>query len=108
MTSRIENLVFKAADSSNTLIYGSPERMWPKERICLTGSRYSPSVRSVRINIVEEVAYVFDWLEREIGRLAGVSETIFEKPAWAATRMSLSPTHKSNLTQEVVQKREFA
>jgi DNA-binding Lrp family transcriptional regulator len=70
VTSRIENLVFKAADSSNTLIYGFSGKNVAEGRELLDWLTKQPGVESVRINIVERVVYVFDWLERETGRLA--------------------------------------
>jgi DNA-binding Lrp family transcriptional regulator len=72
VTSRIENLVFKAADSSNTLIYGFSGKNVTEGKELLDWLKKQPGVECVRINIVEELVYVFDWLERETSRLAEI------------------------------------
>jgi hypothetical protein len=71
VTWRIGNLVFKAADSSNTLIYGFSGRNVAEGKELLDWLTKQPGVESVRINIVDEVVYALDWLERESGRLSG-------------------------------------
>jgi DNA-binding Lrp family transcriptional regulator len=70
VTSRIGNLVFKAADSSNTLIYGFSGKNVTEGKELQDWLTKQRGVESVRINIVEEVVYAFDWLERESGRLS--------------------------------------
>jgi DNA-binding Lrp family transcriptional regulator len=70
VTSRIENLVFRATDSSDTLIFGFPGKNVAEGKELLGWLRRQPGVRSARINIVEEVVYAFEWLERESARLA--------------------------------------
>jgi len=72
VTSRIENLVFRAADTSNTLIFGFSGKNVSEGKELLDWLTKQDGVESVRINIVEQVVYAFDWLERETGRLAGV------------------------------------
>ena len=71
MTSRIENLVFRATDSSDTLIFGFSGKNVAEGKELLDWLRKQPGVKSARINIVEEVVYAFEWLGRESGRLAG-------------------------------------
>ena len=70
VSSRIRKLVFKAADSSDTLIFGFSGKNVAEGKELLSWLTKEPAVRSARINMIEEVVYVFDWLEREIGRLA--------------------------------------
>ena len=76
VTSTIENLVFKTADSSDTLIFGFAGKNVAEGKELLDLLTKRPGVKSVRINIVEEVVYVFDWLEREPRRLAEVNDHI--------------------------------
>jgi DNA-binding Lrp family transcriptional regulator len=70
VASRIENLVFRATDASNTLIFGFSGKNVSEGKELLDWLTKQDGVESVRINIVEQVVYAFDWLEREIGRLA--------------------------------------
>lgn len=69
VTSRIRNLIFKAADSTNTLIFGFSGRNVAEGKELSDWLRKQLNVRSVRINIVEDVVHVFDWLERKATRL---------------------------------------
>jgi AsnC-like helix-turn-helix protein len=73
VTSKIRNLVFKSADSSNSLIFGFSGKNVAEGKKLLDWFRTQPFIRSVKINIVEEVEYAFDWLEREASRLAGLN-----------------------------------
>lgn len=73
VTGRIGNLVFKAADSSNNLIFGFSGKNVAEGKELLDWARKQPAVKSVRINIVDEVVYAFDWLEREVTGRAGVN-----------------------------------
>jgi DNA-binding Lrp family transcriptional regulator len=70
VTSRIENLVFRATDSSDTLIFGFPGKNIAEGKGLLGWLRRQPGVKSARINIVEELVYAFEWLERETARFA--------------------------------------
>jgi DNA-binding Lrp family transcriptional regulator len=72
VTSRIVNLVFRAADASDTLIFGFSGKNVSEGKELLDWLTKQDGVESVRINTVEQVVYVFDWLERETDRLADV------------------------------------
>jgi len=65
VTPKIPNLVFKTGDTSNNLIYGFSGRNVSEGKELLGWIRSQPGVRAARVNIVEKVEYVFDWLERE-------------------------------------------
>ncbi|MDA4117643.1 MAG: AsnC family transcriptional regulator [Thaumarchaeota archaeon] len=73
VTSKIRNLVFKSADSSDSQIFGFSGKNVAEGKELLDWFRTQPFIRSVKISIVEEVEYAFDWLEREASRLAGLN-----------------------------------
>jgi len=68
LSSRIENLRFKAADSGNGLIFGFSGKNMEEGNKVTRWVEQLQGVKSTRMTIVEEVFYVFDWLEREAGR----------------------------------------
>jgi hypothetical protein len=70
VAAKIDNLVFSAADSRNGSIFGFTGRNVAGGNEILRWVKQQPGVRSARMNIVEEVVYVFDWLERELERLS--------------------------------------
>jgi DNA-binding Lrp family transcriptional regulator len=70
VTTKIGNLVFKTTDSSNSLIFGFSGRNAAEGKELLGWLEKQRVVRSARINIVEQIVYVFDWLEREARRRA--------------------------------------
>jgi DNA-binding Lrp family transcriptional regulator len=86
LSSRIENLRFKAADSANGLIFGFSGRNVEEGNKVMRWVKQLQGVKSARITIFEEVFYVFDWLEREIGRLAGQSDTLPKIPGGRLVR----------------------
>lgn len=65
---RLVNLKFKAADSENGLIYGFSGRNVTEGKELVKWIGGLPGVKSTRINIIEEVVYLFEWLESEIER----------------------------------------
>jgi DNA-binding Lrp family transcriptional regulator len=70
VASRIDNLVFRAADSKNgfLFIFTGSNIAEGKELIKLVNEH--SGVKFAKLSIVEEVVYTFDWLEREIeGRI---------------------------------------
>ena len=81
MASRIDNLVFRADASENGSIFGFTGSNIAEGNELLRWVRRLPAVRSAKMNIVEEVVHVFDWLEREVER-----RSMIGKPAEAATR----------------------
>ncbi|MGA2665344.1 MAG: AsnC family transcriptional regulator [Nitrososphaerales archaeon] len=70
LSSRIENLRFKAADSGNGLIFGFSGKNVEEGNKVMRWVRQLEGVESARMTIVEEIFYVFDWLEEEVGRRA--------------------------------------
>ena len=74
LSSKIENLRFKAADSENGLIFGFSGRNVEEGNKVIRWVKQVQGVKSARITIVEEVFHVLDWLEREIGK-RGMSST---------------------------------
>ena len=68
LSSRMENLRFKAADSGNGLIFGFSGKNVEEGNKVMRWVKHLQGVKSARMTIVEQVFYVFDWLEREAGR----------------------------------------
>jgi DNA-binding Lrp family transcriptional regulator len=70
VAAKIGNLVFSAADSRNGSIFGFTGRNVAEGNEILRWVKEQPGVKSARMNIVEEVVYVFDWVERELETLS--------------------------------------
>ncbi len=70
LSSRIENLRFKAADSGSGLIFGFSGRNVEEGNRVMRWVKQLQGVKSARMTIVEEVFYVFDWLDREVDKFA--------------------------------------
>lgn len=70
LSSRIENLRFKAVDSGNGLIFGFSGNNVEEGNKVMRWVKQIQGVKSARMTIVEDVFYVFDWLEQEAGRRA--------------------------------------
>jgi DNA-binding Lrp family transcriptional regulator len=68
LASRIENLRFKATDSENGLVFGFSGRNVEEGNKVMRWVKQLQGVKSARITIVEDVFYLFDWLEEEVGR----------------------------------------
>jgi DNA-binding Lrp family transcriptional regulator len=71
VTSKLQSLVFKASDSSDSMIFGFFGRNISEGRELLDWIENKSAVKSARINIVEQVNHEFDWLERETKCFAG-------------------------------------
>lgn len=72
VSSRIDNLVFRASDSKNGLIFGFTAPNITEGNEILKWIKHQPGVKSVRMNIVEQVVHVFDWIEDEVKKRAAV------------------------------------
>ena len=70
LSARIENLRFRAADSGNGLIFGFSGRNVEEGNKVMRWVKQLQGVKSARMTIVEEVFYVFDWLDRVVERFA--------------------------------------
>lgn len=62
---RVNNVVFKAFDSTKNMIFGFTGKNLAEGSQIEKWIRLQPGVRSARLNIVEEVIYVFGWLDEE-------------------------------------------
>jgi DNA-binding Lrp family transcriptional regulator len=69
VTPKIDNLVFKASAAKNDLIFGFNGTNIAEGNDALKLVRKMPGVKSVRMNIIENVVHVFDWLSREVDEL---------------------------------------
>lgn len=67
---RIGNVVFRALDSTRNIIFGFTGKNLAEGSQIEKWIRKLPEVRSARLNVVEEVIYVFEWLDEEAGRRA--------------------------------------
>jgi DNA-binding Lrp family transcriptional regulator len=72
VTSKIDNLVFKASASKNDLIFGFNGRNVTEGNEILKLVKKLPGVKSAKMNIVEQVVHVFDWLENEVDKRANI------------------------------------
>ena len=70
LSTRIENLGFSAPYSSNGLIIGFIARNASEGSQFQRWAESQRYVKSVMMNLVDEVVYCFDWLERETGKLS--------------------------------------
>lgn len=66
VASRIQNLVFRAATTKRDLIFGFNGINVAEGDEILKFVKKLPMVRSVQMNIVENVVHVYDWLAREV------------------------------------------
>lgn len=66
VTARIDNLVFRAFDSKGGLIFGFTGANVAEGNEILNWVKQQPSVKSAKINIVERIVHVYDWLEGEV------------------------------------------
>lgn len=76
VTSRIDNLVFKASASKNGSIFGFTGSNITEGNELLKWVKQLDGVRAARITIAEEVIHVFDWLEREVEKQLSVAITM--------------------------------
>jgi DNA-binding Lrp family transcriptional regulator len=65
---KIANLVFRAADSQNGLVFGFTGANVAEGSEILEWVRSQPGVKSAEMTITESVVQVFDWLESEVQR----------------------------------------
>ncbi len=73
-SSKIENLGFKASYSSNGLIFGFIAKNVSEGNEFQRWAEAEHGVRSVTMNLVDEVVYAFDWLEKETKKRAIASQ----------------------------------
>jgi DNA-binding Lrp family transcriptional regulator len=66
VASRIDNLIFRASAAKNDLIFGFNGTNISEGNDILKWVKKLSGVRSVKMNIVENVTHVFDWLMREV------------------------------------------
>jgi DNA-binding Lrp family transcriptional regulator len=66
VASRIENLVFRASASKTGSIFGFTGANVAEGSEILNWVKKLPGVKAARMNIVEEILHVFDWLEGEV------------------------------------------
>jgi DNA-binding Lrp family transcriptional regulator len=78
VASRIDNLVFTASDSRNGSIFGFTGANVAEGNEILNWINQQKSVRSARLNIVERVFHVYDWLESEVDRQVSGHKTPLE------------------------------
>ena len=68
VATRIDNLVFRASDSKGGLIFGFTGANVAEGIEVLNWVKQQPSVKSAKVNIVERIVHVYDWLEGEVER----------------------------------------
>lgn len=70
ITAKIPGLIFRASASKNDLIFGfnGTNISWGNE--ILKWAKRLPEVKSAKLNIVENVVHVYDWLEKEVEKRA--------------------------------------
>ena len=66
LSSRIPNLVFRAGSVKNGLIFGFNGTNIAQGNEILKSVKRLPEVKTARLNIVENVVHVYDWLEKEV------------------------------------------
>ena len=75
IASRVSNLVFRAGMPEGGLIFGFRGLNIAEGNDLLKWAKKLEGVTSAKINIIEDVVHVFDWLEREVNRHAMVDTT---------------------------------
>jgi DNA-binding Lrp family transcriptional regulator len=70
VASKIEDLVFRAAYSTNGLVFGFTGSNIAAGTEILRWVRRQEGVSSARMNITEEVVHAYDWLEKEVAKRA--------------------------------------
>ena len=73
---RIDNLVFRASAAKNDLIFGFNGTNVAEGNEILKWVKKLPGVKTVRMNIVEYVVHVYDWLSKEADKRAKDEERI--------------------------------
>jgi DNA-binding Lrp family transcriptional regulator len=73
VSSKIPNLVFKAGAAKNDLIFGFNGTNIAEGSEILKLVKKVPEVQSARLNIVENVVHVYDWIEKEVERFAAAA-----------------------------------
>ena len=68
VVAKIANLVFRATDSQNGLVFGFTGANVAEGSEILEWVRSQPGVKSAEMTITESVVQVFDWLESEVQR----------------------------------------
>jgi DNA-binding Lrp family transcriptional regulator len=71
VSSIIPNLVFRASAAKNDLIFGFNGTNIAEGTELLKSVKKVPGVKSARLNIVENVVHVYDWIEKEVEKRAG-------------------------------------
>ena len=71
VSSKIPNLVFRATAAKNDLIFGFNGMNIAEGSEVLKLVKKVPEVKSAKLNIVENVVHVYDWVEREVEKRAG-------------------------------------
>ncbi|MGI0081593.1 MAG: hypothetical protein ACRECH_18485 [Nitrososphaerales archaeon] len=66
VASKIDNLVFRASASKNVSIFGFNGANVAEGTEILKWVKKLQGVKSAKMNIVEDVVHVYDWLEREV------------------------------------------
>lgn len=80
VSGRIRNIVFKAFDSTRNVIFGFTGRNLAEGSQIEKWISEQPEVCSARLNIVEEVIYVFGWLDDEARKRASSPGRSTRKP----------------------------
>jgi DNA-binding Lrp family transcriptional regulator len=70
VSSKIPNLVFRASAAKNELIFGFNGTNIAEGNEILKSVKKHPEVKSAKLNIVENVVHVYDWLEKEVEKRA--------------------------------------
>ena len=78
VSSRIENLVFRASASKSDLIFGFNGANVAEGSDLLKLVKSIPGVKSAKMNIVEHVVYVYDWLEKQVDKLIELEKMNYE------------------------------
>jgi DNA-binding Lrp family transcriptional regulator len=75
VASKIDNLVFRADNSKNGLIFGFTSANVAEGNDLLNWVKAQAGVKVARLNIVEKIIHVYDWLEREVQRYLSKPKT---------------------------------
>ena len=73
VSSKIPNLVFRASAAKNDLIFGFNGTNIAEGSEILKLVKKVPEVKSAKLNIVENVVHVYDWIEKEVEKYATAS-----------------------------------
>ncbi|MHB8566438.1 MAG: AsnC family transcriptional regulator [Nitrososphaerales archaeon] len=72
VSSKIPNLVFRASAAKNDLIFGFNGTNIAEGSEILKLVKKIPEVKSAKLNIVENVVHVYDWIEKEVEKRVAV------------------------------------